>query len=121
MFARVRSWGVSEIGVALPPNVAAPPGVSQIRSVSAGNLISNEPLPHTCSNSGLYSACESRNATHAVSGKPISWVSTGGCCACSASAFLSKYPVERESKKFPPKKRPCTWLYWSTGKNGEYV
>src|SRR6059058_4795825 len=98
-----------------------PPDLSQMRSVSGGNLISKEPLPHSSSKRDLYSACESRNATHAVSGKPISCVSTGGCCACSASEFLSKYPVERESQKFPPKKRPCTWLYWSTGKNGEYV
>src|SRR6202165_56067 len=121
MFARVRSSGLIGIGVVLPPNTAAPPGVSQMRSVSGGNLISNEPLPHTCSKSGLYSAFASRNATHAVSGKPISWVSTGGCCACWASGFLNKYPVERESQKFPPKKSPCAWLYWSTGKNGEYV
>ena len=57
----------------------------------------------------------------AVSGLPISWVSTGGCCACSASAFLSRYPVARESQKLPPKKAFCTALYCSTGKNGAYV
>src|SRR5260370_5897434 len=57
----------------------------------------------------------------AVSGKPISWVSTGGPCACSASGFLNRYPVARESKKFPPKNRPCSRLYCSTGKKGEYV
>src|SRR5260370_42557005 len=91
-----------------------------MRSVSCGNLISNEPLPHTSSKRGLYKACESRNATQAVSGKPISRVSTGGLWACSASGILSLYPVARESKKFPPKNRPCTWLYWSTGKNGEH-
>ena len=86
---------------------------------SCGNLMSNE-LPHTASNSGLYSAVDSRNAMQAVSGKPISRVSTGGCCACSASALCSLYPVARESQKFPPKNGPC-WLYWSTGKSGEYV
>src|ERR1700694_473554 len=121
MFARVRSSGLIGIGVVLPPNTAAPPGVSQMRSVSGGNLISNEPLPHTCSKSGLYSACDSRNAMHAVSGKPISWVSTGGCCACSASGFCIKYPGARESQKFPPKNRPCLSLYWRTGKYGAYV
>ena len=36
------------IGVVLPPNTAAPPGVAQICSVSDGKLISNEPAPHTC-------------------------------------------------------------------------
>src|SRR3984893_9576894 len=56
----------------------------------------------------------------AVSGKPISPVSTGGCCACSASGLCSLYPVARESQKFPPKNRPCTGLYSSTGKSGEY-
>src|ERR1700758_783545 len=80
----------------------------------------SESLPHSNSKRGLYTACESRNATQAVSGKPISWVSTGGPCACSASGFRSLYPVARESQKFPPKNRPCAWLYWSTGKNGAY-
>src|ERR1700756_3529859 len=56
----------------------------------------------------------------AVSGLAISSGSTGGNCACSASGFLSKYPVARESQKFPPKKRPCSSLNWSTGKNGAY-
>src|SRR6266851_9940370 len=121
MFARVRSSGLSGIGVVLPPNTAAPPGVSQIRSVSDGNLISNEPLPHTSSKRDLYSACESLDATHAVSGKPISCVSTGGCCACSASALCSLYPVERASQKFPPKNAACVVLNSSTGKSGEYV
>src|ERR1700730_1559880 len=117
----MRSFGDSLTGVVSPRNTAAPPGVPQIFSVSWGNLISSEPLPHTCSKSGRYNACESRNAMHAMSGKPISWVSTGGCCACSASALCSKYPVERESQKFPPKNRPCVSLNWRTGKYGEYV
>ena len=39
-----------------PPNTAAPPGVAQMCSVSRGNLISNEPLPHTSSKRGLYTA-----------------------------------------------------------------
>src|SRR6266436_3559510 len=90
-----------------------PPVVSQISSVSPGNLMFNEPFPHTSSKRGRYTACESLNAMQAVSGLPISWVSTGGCCACSASAFLSRYPVARESQKLPPKKAPSTWLYCS--------
>src|SRR6266478_1435313 len=117
----MRSSGLSRTGVVLPPNTAAPPGVSQISSVSPGNLMFNEPFPHTSSKRGRYTACESLNAMQAVSGLPISWVSTGGCCACSASAFLSRYPVARESQKLPPKKAPSTWLYCSTGKNGAYV
>src|SRR5919109_1131513 len=121
LFALVRSAELSGIGVALPPNCAAPPGVSQIFSVTRGNLISSEPLPQMSSKSGRYSAWDSRNAMHAVSGKPISWVSTGGCCACSESALCSKYPVARASQKFPPKNRPCTSLNWSTGNLGEYV
>src|SRR5260370_5770171 len=112
--------GLRGMGVVPPPNTAAPPGVSQISAVSGGKSILNEPLPHTASKRGLYTACESRKATQAVSGRPISCVSTGGPCACSASGILSLYPVARESQKFPPKNRPCTWLYWSTGKNGEY-
>src|SRR6266851_8288371 len=120
LFALVRSSGLSRMGAVFVPSTLAPPGVAQIRSASCGNLILKEPAPHTSSNRGLYTACESRNATQAVSGKPISRVSTGGLCACSASGILSLYPVARESKKFPPKNRPCSWLYWSTGKNGEY-
>src|SRR5882762_7010706 len=89
-------------------------------SASPGNRIFNEPFPHTCSKRGLYTARESLNAMQAVSGLPISWVSTGGCCACSASAFLSRYPVARESQKLPPKKAFCTWLNCKTGKNGAY-
>src|SRR5260370_10289214 len=58
---------------------------------------------------------------HAVSGRAWSWVSTGGCCACSASGFCNKYPVARESQKFPPKNRPAIALYWRTGYQGEYV
>src|SRR6266481_694292 len=57
----------------------------------------------------------------AVSGNACSCVSTGGCCACSASAFCNKYPVARESQKFPPKNRPTVALYWRTGYQGEYV
>src|SRR5919109_2636771 len=121
LFALVRSAELSGIGVALPPNCAAPPGVAQIFSVSCGHLISSEPLPHTSSNRGRYFAWDSRNAIQAVSGRACSWVSTGGCCACSASALCSKNPVERASQKLPPKNRPCTSLYWSTGNLGEYV
>src|ERR1700740_3646650 len=105
-FALVRSFGLSAIGVAVGK---LPPGVEQVCSVLPGQLMSKS-APQTCSNSDLYCAWDMRHAMHAVSGKPISPVSTGGPCACSASAFLSKYPVDRESKKFPPKKRPCTWL-----------
>src|SRR2546422_6103991 len=120
-FALRRSSGFRSTGVVSVPNTAAPPGVAQIFLVLGGNLISKESSPYSCSKRGLYAACESLNAMHAVSGLPISWVSTGGCCACSASGFLSRYPVARESQKFPPKKRPCSSLNWSTGKNGEYV
>src|SRR5260370_40339607 len=103
------------------PKIAAPPGVAQIDAVLGGKVIANEPAPHTSSNRGLYAAVESRNVMQAVSGKPISRGSTGGCCAWSATGFLSKYPVARESQKFPPKKAPCVALRWSTGKNGAYV
>ena len=117
----MRSSGFSLIGVVSVPNTAAPPGVEQISSVLGGNLISNEPWPHTNSKSGLYSAWEIRNAMQAVSGRACSWVSTGGCCACSASGLCSRNPVERASQKFPPKNRLCTSLNWSTGNLGEYV
>src|ERR1700759_4858986 len=110
LLALVRSSADNWIGVALVPNVAAPPGVAQIVAVSEGQGMSNE-SPHTVSNSGRYSAVESRKATQAVSGKPISCVSTGGCCACSASGLCSLYPVERPSQKFPPKKAAWVVLY----------
>src|SRR4030088_355625 len=119
-FAVVRSSGRSGIGVAVW-NGGVPPGVAQILSVSRGHLISNEPTPHTPSKSGRYTAWDRRNAVHAVSGKPISWVSTGGCCACSASGFCNKNPVARESQKFPPKKSCWVSLNWSTGDQGAYV
>src|SRR5919197_3121415 len=118
VLARVRSAGLSGMGVAVA-NGGVPPGVEQIFSVSLGNLISNEPAPHTCSKSGRYTAWDSRNAMHAVSGKPISWVSTGGCWACSASGLCSKYPVARPSQKLPPMNRPNR--SWRTGNLGEYV
>ena len=72
LLAWVRSSGDSLTGVVSVPNTAAPPGVAQICSVSCGNLILSEPMPHTCSKSGRYSAWDSRNAMHAVSGRPIS-------------------------------------------------
>src|ERR1700730_3986498 len=100
----------------LPLNTAAPSGVLQIASVSAGHLISSEPSPQTTSKRGLYSARESRYAMQAGSGKPCSSGSTGGCCACSAFGLLNLYPVERESQKFPPKKAFRTPLYSSWGK-----
>jgi type II secretory pathway component PulF len=34
---------------------------------------------------------------------------------------VNKYPVARESQKFPPKNRPCVSLSWSTGNQGAYV
>src|ERR1700730_603251 len=116
----VRSSGLSRIGVTLPLNLAAPPGVAQIVSVLAGHAISNE-APHTSSKTARYDALDSRHAMQAVSGKPISWVSTGGPCACSASALCSLYPVARPSQKFPPKNVPCVWLKSNTGNLGEYV
>src|SRR3982074_542485 len=119
-FAVVRSSARSGIGVAVW-NGGVPPGVAQVPSVPRGHLISNDPAPQPPSKSGRYTAWDRRNAMHAVSGKPISWVSTGGCCACSASGLCSKKPVERASQKFPPKNRPCVALYWSTGNLGEYV
>src|SRR6185437_6254997 len=100
LLERVKCWCKAFL---LPLNTAAPSGVLQIVSVSAGHLISNDPSPQTSSKRGLYSAWESRYAMQAVSGKPCS-SSTGGCCACSASGLLNLYPVERESQKFPPKK-----------------
>src|SRR5713101_3046056 len=120
LFARTRSCGFSLTGAVSVPNTAAPPGVAQISSVLGGNFMLSESLPHTCSKRGRYSARDNRNAMHAVSGNPISCVSTGGCCACSASGFCSKYPVERESQKFPPKNRPCVSLSWNTGNQGAY-
>src|SRR5258708_4584888 len=98
------------MGVALPPKIEAPPGVEQICPVSGGKLILSEPAPQTVSNRGLYTACESRKAMQAVSASACSCVSTGGCCACSASGLPSRYPVARESQKFPPKKRPWVSL-----------
>src|SRR5260370_32518925 len=115
LFALAGSPGLSEIGVVLPPNTFAPPGVSQILWVSGGHWISNDPGPHTCSKSGRYAASDSRNAMHAVSGNPISSRSTGGDCACSASALCRRYPVERASQKLPPKNEACSRLYWSSG------
>src|SRR5229473_2576945 len=64
-----RSSGLNGIGVALPPKTAAPPGVSQICSVSCGQWMLNESVPQTSSNSGRYLACDNRNAMQAVSGK----------------------------------------------------
>src|SRR5216683_2101169 len=103
----VRCWCKA---LRLPLSTAAPSGVLQIASVSAGHM-SNDPSPQTSSNKGPYSAWESRYAMQAVSGKP-----TGGYCACSASGLLNLYPVERESQKFPPRKAFRTLLYWSPGK-----
>src|SRR5438874_1226326 len=100
-FALVRSSADNAIGVALVPNIDAPPGVAQIDSVSDGHAMLEGSSPQTALNSGRYSAWEIRYAIQAVSDKPISCVSTGGCCACSASALCSLYPVERASQKFP--------------------
>src|SRR5207237_6133258 len=75
--AWVRSTGVSFTGVVSVPNTAAPPGVAQIFSVSGGNLISSEPMPHTCSKSGRYRAWVSRKAMGDVAGKLIPCVSAG--------------------------------------------
>src|SRR6266404_2492721 len=120
-FALVRSSGLRRTGWTFVPNLAAPPGVQQISSVSGGKRMSNEPLPQISSKNGRYTAWESRNAMQAVSGRPISRGSTGGCWACSESALCSKYPVARASQKFPPKNNPCTSLNWRTGNLGEYV
>src|ERR1700687_2217751 len=109
------------MGVTLVPNIFAPPGVAQIASDSNGKLILNEPAPQTRSNSGRYTDWDNRNAIHAASGNACSWVSTGGCCACSASALCSKYPVERASQKFPPVNNPTDWVKLNTGNLGEYV
>src|ERR1700733_11327073 len=98
----MRSPGLSATGVGFPLNTEAPFGVAQICAVFAGQVMSNEPAPHTCSKRGLYGASESLYVTQAVSGLPISPGSTGGPCDCSASGLLSKYPVARESQKFPP-------------------
>jgi len=35
--------------------------------------------------------------------------------------FCNRYPVARESQKFPPKNRAWVSLNWSTGNQGEYV
>lgn len=59
VLARVRSSGLKATGVLLPLNTVAPPGVSQIFSVAGGNLMSNEPSPHTSSKRGLYTVAES--------------------------------------------------------------
>ena len=59
-------WGMGSL------NIKFPHDTEQIFSVSGANLISSEPVPHTCSNSGRYSAWDSRNTMHAVSGAPIS-------------------------------------------------
>src|SRR5258708_33466709 len=56
-----------------------------------------------------------------ASGRAISRGSTGGCCDCSASGFCTKYPVARESQKFPPKNRFCVVLRSRTGNQGAYV
>src|SRR5260370_33890389 len=97
LFALVRSPGLSEIGVVLAPNTFAPPGDVQILSVSGGHWISNDPGPQTCSKSGRYADSDSRNAMHAVSGKPISSESTRGNCACTACGLCSRHPVGRAS------------------------
>ena len=96
-----------------PSNTAAPSGVAQISSVPLGNLISRE-SPHTSSKRVLYAADCSRNAMQAVSGKPISPGSTGGCCACSASGLCSKYPVARASQK-----KASFTLLWHEGCSNE--
>src|SRR6266403_2245430 len=121
LFALVRSSGLRRTGSTLVPNLAAPPGVQQICSVSWGKSMSNEPGPQMSSKSFRYSDWASLNAMQAVSGLAISRGSTGGCWACSASALCSKYPVERPSQKFPPKNAPCVSLYSRTGNLGEYV
>src|SRR5271166_1066331 len=120
LVALVRSVALSAIGVALPPNLAAPFGVAQIWAVLAGKRMSKS-TPHTSSNSCRYGAESSRNAMQAVSGKPISIGSTGGPCACSASGACSLYPVARPSQKFPPKNAPAVVLYSSTGNGCEYA
>src|ERR1700745_1456251 len=96
----VRSSALSGTCVALPPTF----GRAQIFAVLEGQLIWNETAPHICSKSGRYGASESLYTMQAVSELPISRGSTGGNCDCSASVLLSKYPVARESQKFPPKK-----------------
>src|SRR6266481_7636687 len=120
LFALVRSTELSAIGVALVPNLLAPPGMAQISAVLAGKRMSKS-TPHTSSKSCRYGAESSRNAMQAVSAKPISSGSTGGPCACSASGACSFIPVARPSQKFPPKNRPCVLSKLSTGNVCEYV
>src|ERR1700733_6773787 len=107
----MRSSGLSWTGVGFVPKTAAPPGGAQVCAVSGGKLILSESAPQTVSNRGRYLARESLYTMQAVSGFPISWVSTGGPCDCSASGLLSRYPVARESQKFPPKNNCCSSLY----------
>src|ERR1700676_5450831 len=97
------------------PNMAAPSGGVQIGATLAGQAMSREPAPHISSKRDLYGARESLYAMQAVSGLAISLGSTGGNCDCSPSGVLVKYPVARESQKFPPKKRPWVASYWSGG------
>src|ERR1700680_3801019 len=118
LFALVRSPGLSGIGVVLPANTFAPPGDAQILLASDGHWISKELGPHTCSKSGLYAASDSRNAMHAVSGNPISSISTGGDCACSASALCSWHPVDRASQKLWRENDGCVSSYCSWGNLG---
>src|ERR1700740_3234183 len=95
----------------------APPGVAQTVATLEGHLILlNDPLPQISSKRDAYGAKESLYTMQASSGFPISTGLRGGPCACSESGDLSKYPVARESQKFPPKKRPWVALYWSGGK-----
>src|ERR1700755_1926122 len=77
--------------------------------------------PQTCSKSDLYCACDIRHAMQAVSGKPISWVSTGGCCACSASGLCNLYPVARASQNSAPTNDWSVLLKCNRGNCGSYV
>src|ERR1700730_8904939 len=72
-------------GVALVPNMAAPLGVLHTLATLAGQAISSEPVPQTCSKKNLYLLRDNFQTTQAVSGLAISSGSTGGSWPCSAA------------------------------------
>src|ERR1700722_1187562 len=89
-WARVRSEGLRVRGVALVPKMAAPFGVLHIFATFAGQLISREPVPQTCSKKNLYWLSDSFQTTQAESGLAISSGSRGGSWPCFAAEFCKR-------------------------------
>src|SRR2546422_785108 len=117
----MRSTALNCTGVALPPNTAAPPGVAQMSAVLAGKLISNEPLPHTNSKSGRYTALESLKVMQAVSGCPFLEYRREDPGPDGRPDFLTDIRSRVNPRSFHQRRDPvlgCTGVQGRTGHTG---